>query len=573
MISTFTFSFNRILFLFRWIVLLFTFQTISAQAPAITSFSPTSGPVGTTVTISGSNFSATASENIVFFGATQAVVTAASATSLTVTVPIGASYQPISVLNNATVLLGSSAIPFTVTFTPSKGKITVDDIQPKVNFATSNFTEIIANGDFDGDGKVDLAVTIPTSGLVTVFRNTSVSGSITSSSMTAAGNFTVEVGPTGIAIGDLDGDGKLDIVTTNFTSGTISILRNTSSGVGNITFGAQVSYITASRPYRLAIGDIDGDGRADIATANNSVNSVSVLRNISSGTGSINFSPKIDFAVGTSPYGISFGDLDGDNKIEIVTANSSATEAVSVLHNTSTIGTISFIPRIPFSTTFTAYDVAIGDLNGDGKLDLAVANANGNYVSVFRNTSTAIGNISFDTKIDFATSAGINQIAIGDLDGDGNLDLAVNNRNTFLSIFRNTGVSGGAISFAPKVDFTNNNNANSIILDDIDGDGKNDLATANFNGNNNISVFRNSPLFEPTTQATNVVFSGTTGTTTTANWTNGNGSSRVVFMYAGTSGSPVPVNYTTYTANTAFGTGTQIGTTGWYCIYNGTGTR
>jgi hypothetical protein len=86
------------------------------------------------------------------------------------------------------------------------------------------------------------------------------------------------------------------------------------------------------------------------------------------------------------------------------------------------------------------------------------------------------------------------------------------------------------------------------------------------------AVFTFQTLGPPNVQATNIVFSGTTGTSTTASWTNGNGSSRAVFMYAGASGSALPVDLTSYTANTVFGSGTQIGATGWYCVYNGTGT-
>jgi len=78
------------------------------------------------------------------------------------------------------------------------------------------------------------------------------------------------------------------------------------------------------------------------------------------------------------------------------------------------------------------------------------------------------------------------------------------------------------------------------------------------------------PLVAPTTQASNVTFTTTTTTTTTANWTNGNGTARAVFMLAGSSGSPAPVDLTGYNANAAFGSGDQIGSSGWYCVYNGT---
>ena len=91
---------------------LFAFITLMghAQAPSITSFSPVSGPVGTTVTITGINFSTTASNNIVFFGAVKATVSAASAASLTVKVPAGATYKPITVTVNQ--LTGYSLKPF-----------------------------------------------------------------------------------------------------------------------------------------------------------------------------------------------------------------------------------------------------------------------------------------------------------------------------------------------------------------------------------------------------------------------------------------------------------------------------
>src|SRR5471030_1692003 len=145
-----------------------------AQAPIITSFTPASGPVGTSVTITGTNFNTTTTDNIVFFGATMATVTAASTTSLTVTVPAGATYQPISVLNGPAVLTGYSAVPFATTFTPNTGSITTADISAKVDFATGNNPFGVAIGDLDGDGKPDLAV-VNEGGTISVYRNISTS--------------------------------------------------------------------------------------------------------------------------------------------------------------------------------------------------------------------------------------------------------------------------------------------------------------------------------------------------------------------------------------------------------------
>ena len=147
-------------------------SNITNAQPAITSFAPTSGIIGTTVTITGTNFNTTPANNIVFFGATQATVSAANATSLTVTVPIGATYQYISVTDISLNLTAYSLQPFLVTF--SCGTFS---FAPKVDFATTSGPVSVTIGDLDGDGKPDLAV-MNWPNTVSIFRNTSVSGTV-----------------------------------------------------------------------------------------------------------------------------------------------------------------------------------------------------------------------------------------------------------------------------------------------------------------------------------------------------------------------------------------------------------
>jgi len=183
------------------------------QAPVVSSFSPASGPVGTTVTITGTGFAPAAVNNIVFFGATMGKVTAASATSLTVTVPVGATYQPISVLNGNTALTSYSAEPFVTTFTPNKDSITGGDFAPRVTFNVGQNGSSIAICDLDGDGKSDIVA--ESSNGIAIFRNTSNSGSITANSFAPKVDFVAgnsQVNPGNIVIADLDGDGKPDIV-------------------------------------------------------------------------------------------------------------------------------------------------------------------------------------------------------------------------------------------------------------------------------------------------------------------------------------------------------------------------
>ncbi|HSF71277.1 MAG TPA: FG-GAP-like repeat-containing protein, partial [Methylotenera sp.] len=163
-----------------------------AYAPTITSLTPASGNVGSNVTIAGTNFSAVAAGNTVFFGATKATVTQATANSLTVTVPAGASYAPVSVTNNSvTQLMADSRARFNPTFSPSKASIGTEDFAPKVDFASGTDTRYVVVGDVDGDGKPDMVASNPATNIVSVLRNTSTSGSITAASFAAKVDFAI----------------------------------------------------------------------------------------------------------------------------------------------------------------------------------------------------------------------------------------------------------------------------------------------------------------------------------------------------------------------------------------------
>jgi hypothetical protein len=496
--------------------------------PTITSFTPTSAKPGDVVTISGTGFHTTTTNNIVFFGATQATVTASTATSITVTVPTGATYAPIRELNKGKSLAAYSLSNFTPTYSPAKTSITTSDFSPKVDISAGLNPYSVAIGDLDGDGKPDLAVTNAGSSTVSLYRNISSSGSITTGSFAAKVDFTTGTQPYSIAIGDLDGDGRPDLAVANYGSNTVSVYRNISSS-GSITtgsFAAKVDFATGSLPFSVAIGDLDGDGKPDLAVTNRGSNTVSVIRNTSS-SGSIttgSFAAKQDFTTGSDPWSIAISDLDGDGKPDLAVVNYGS-NTVSLFSNTSSSGSIttgSFASKVDFTTGTGPYSIAIGDLDGDGKFDLAVSNLASNNVSVYRNTSS-IGSItisSFATKVDFTTGIDPCSVTIGDLDGDGKPDLTVtNNGSNTVSVIRNTSSSGSIItsSFAAKVDFATGTNPRSVAIGDLDGDGKPDLVVPNYSSSN-VSVLRNANLTSTITSFTPT--SGPVGTLVTITGTN-----------------------------------------------------
>jgi uncharacterized protein (TIGR02145 family) len=481
-----------------------SFTTALPAPPTITSFTPASGPVGTTVTITGTNFSMVAA-NTVWFGAVKATVTSTSPTQLVVTVPLGASYQPISVLNTATGFTAYSSAPFNVTF-PSTRILDGTAFEAVVDFSTGTATnpDNIAIRDIDGDGKPDLAVTNYTSSTVSVFRNTSTSGSITTGSFAAKVDFSTGQNPACVKIGDIDGDGKPDMVIVSGGDSTISVFKNTSVA-GSITtgsFAAKIDFKSGNNPFTVEIGDIDGDGKPDLIVSNSGDNTISILRN-KGVTGSVSvssFASRVNFTTGAGPRGIAFGDIDGDGKPDLAVTNNGGT-TVSVFRNSSTPGSIttgSLATSVDLTVGSNSNGIGMGDIDGDGKPDLAAVNWGSNSISVLRNVS-ASGSItsgSFNAKVDFTTGSNPRYLSFGDLDGDGKPDLVVTNEvSNSVSVFRNSSTSGSitSVSFATRVDLATGTNPWGIAIGDMDCDGKPDIAAGNYAGNS-VSVFRNKIL-------------------------------------------------------------------------------
>ena len=453
--------------------------------PAISSLTPASGAAGTIVTISGTGFGASAGANIVYFGAVRAAVLSVSPTNLVVTVPVGATYAPVTVTVNG--LTACSGMPFLPTFN-GNGTGGPLPLAPRLDLPTGDGPGLVVFADLDGDGRPDLLVLGGSS--LSIYQNISTNGTVTAASFAPRVDLPFPSGMDALVAADVDGDGKLDIVLMNRELNQVMILQNLSTP-GTITtnsFAAPVVFNTGSDPRGLAVRDLDGDGKPEIILGNWADNTVYVYRNFGQ-PGSIStnsFAPPIVFATGANPQSLAVADLDGDGQPDIVTANNnySTDNSVSILRNTSTPGNISLAPHVDLAGLPTSYCVAVGDLDGDGKPDLVVSSFDsGQAVSVYRNTSTPgdLTTNSFAPHVDFAAGGWGNGVAIGDLDGDGKPDLAVVTQlPDHLSIFRNISTPGSFTtgSLAPRVDYPTGWNPNGVAIGDLDGDGRPDIAFA-----------------------------------------------------------------------------------------------
>ena len=474
--------------------LLFWSSGSLGQVPVISSFTPTSGKIGIPVTITGSNFDPIPSKNIVYFGAVRATVTGATDTSLNVIVPVGATYEPITVTTNR--LIGYSSAPFIVTFRANR-IVNSSYFAAPIGFATGTGWKI-AIGDLDGDGKPDIAsIGHVNTNRISVLRNTSTPGSIDTSSF-ARLDFPVGTEHYGIAIGDLNGDGKLDLAVSNRSDSTVSVLRNASTN-GRIRFLETVVFGADRGQGGLAIGDLDGDGKLDLAVANNypSPSGVSVLRNTSVSIDTLSFAPRVFFPVNfeDGALAVAIQDLNGDGRPDLVVTGGDDEDAY-ILRNWSTSGSISFGLELSVSSTGEFPGVAMGDLDGDGRPDIALSSSEevvDGRVSVFRNTSTAAG-ISFNGRVDFALGVHAHRIEVGDLNGDGKPDLLFNTSEpATVSVLPNTSTIGSidTSSFAEKVGFLAFSNwilspsGWALAIVDLNGDGRPDIVTGG------ISVLRN----------------------------------------------------------------------------------
>ena len=254
--------------------------------------------------------------------------------------------------------------------------------------ATGSYPDFVVVGDFNGDGKLDLAVANASSNTVSILLGD------------GSGNFTLKATlptgetPSGLAVADFNGDGKLDLAVINGSGSTLTVLL----GNGDGTFSSPSFSMPFASPLFVVAGDFNGDGKMDLAVSTYPQTVVILL-----GNGDGTFTVSSSTTVGDDPSSLAVGDFNGDGKLDLAVVNSLSNIVMVLLGNGD--GTLTLSRPFP-ATAGDPTSVAVADFNGDGKLDLAVANGESpGMVSIFLGN----GDGTFQPANSFAAGVSRNQ--------------------------------------------------------------------------------------------------------------------------------------------------------------------
>ena len=447
---------------------LFFLTSLTIAQPTIDSIEPTFGEIGSTVTISGNNFSSTSLENTVFLSGLEANILNSTENEIIVSIPYGAYYAPISVYTNG--LYATSSQRFNVIFDAAE-ELTVSHLSNQLDnpYLGAKYYDIKIV-DMNGDGVPEIVTSEAGSGssaYLAIFITSFNDEGMISIDQRIEFNFGTGVysEPQDIALGDLNGDGLLDVVvseegdvTDDFDSHTC-IFINTSQNQ-NFSFGAPIIISGDGYEGYVQLQDINGDGKLDLVTTRTSWHQMGVYLNTTEND-NVSFANKIIIEDYVDPRP-AFADLNADGMIDMVTtANTTDRRDVYIYSNNSTEENIDFNLELiaqsggehadwPTDYDWSAYSPTLADIDGDGRLDIIVANGTcGNCspsgITILRNISTE-SELGFEYEYSDFYQYQSNSLPVGidvsDLNGDGKPDLLTNDWMGGISIMVNSSTEG-----------------------------------------------------------------------------------------------------------------------------------
>lgn len=442
------------------------------------------GDLTAPATVNYTTVAGTAQPNTDFTPTTGIANFAAGAATASIIIPVLGN----GIYNRPSLTLGVHLTGSTLAGNP----VTLSD---HVDFGTGASPRWATIDDLNGDGKPDLAVSNINTNDISVLLNTTAPGA-SAPAFTPQQGFLARNSPDGVTTADINGDGRPDLIAVNSIDGanpfqmghTVSVLLNTTSpGASAPSFASWQTFETGYHPISVAAGDIDGDGRPDLVVANFYENTMSVLLNTTPRGADIpSFAPPQVFPTGRTatradgPLSVALADLNDDGKLDVIAGFKFGTTGAVLMNTTAPdANAVSFTAQtIPAGNIS---QVKTGDINGDGRPDVVCANQGSGATVLLNTTPPQSSAATFAPPGTFATGSFPTSVAVGDLNGDGKPDLVVINAGDYtLSVLQNTTTPLAATpAFAPQQTFAAAKEPLSVAVADINGDGKPDLAIAN----------------------------------------------------------------------------------------------
>ncbi|MDB5337218.1 MAG: Serralysin, partial [Planctomycetaceae bacterium] len=329
-------------------------------------------------------------------------------------------------------------------------------VAPIQTVNTGGTANAVAVGDLNSDGLVDIVSVDSSAGILAVelgnadgtFQNPKTT------IITPLSSF-----PRSLVVRDMDGDGKPDVVLIGHDSNTVSVF----SGLGNGSFQSPFTLGTGTGPFSVAVDNLDSNGKPDIVFTNEISNTVGVLKN-----NELAIEPDADLSGVQGPSGVAIGDLNRDGFLDLAVANKTS-NSVTIFLSQNGDG---FHPGVSFNVGAVPVAVALTDLNGDGNLDVITANKGSDDITVLLGN----GNGSFQLPSTFDVGHTPSALAVTDFNGDGALDVIVANESDGTLAFLLNDGAGGFL-FPPGFEVTVSL-LSGVVIADVDRDGRPDIVAA-----------------------------------------------------------------------------------------------
>jgi gliding motility-associated-like protein len=483
------------------LALLFWGMAAFAQVPQIQKVELINTYPGNRILISGSGFTNAAAQLQVWFGPVKGTIATSSDYAIEVDVPAQAKMTEVEVINLSSHLSAKSRLKFM----PSFGGEPFDGTKFTAPLSFTSTQELwdLFTCDLNNDSKSDIISTkfsSPATDLM-ILQNTSTPGGLAFTKLDKTNlpvldlTFPID----NVVCSDLQGDGKPDLVLTRSGSprNSIHILTNTSSATISFATPITLNLDVGHLATRVSVKDLNEDGKPDIVVTNSFDNTLYIFQNQSTGgVLSFNATPiKITVTGATNTYSVDVQDLDNDGLPDIILTQFQ-TNDIFLLKNKSA-GAINFPIVQKISVAGTLNRITTSDLNNDNLLDLIVTNTLGNQIIVLLNSSTTASFLFSSSTI--STSNGPWGVDVSDIDGDGDADIVVANRNSQLvNVFLHDGNFSMPVFL--KTDIATVKPSRNILATDLDGDGKPDFAFTSFNASINsfsLDILRNKNCHQP----------------------------------------------------------------------------